>query len=191
MPIPPPDLRLVLRSLALTPPCRSLLVAACADGELCFRLAEFGLRVTGIERDETRVARARERSVEVSRPVSFQVANPERTSFADRHFDAVLCFDLYDWIVDEAERWRLVDELCRVAGRHVLLGYAAPFAAGALAERLQRRRAPPPIPGVRTWRTCTLASLQEKFDRYGFRLHRDRARLRFLHSRHLATFQRN
>lgn len=188
-PLPPDDMRLLLRALALPPPCRSLLVAPCKGGELCLSLAEFGLRITGVDRDDRLVAQARERAADAARPASFQVANPERMSFADRHFDAVLCLDLYAWVGDEAERWRLVDELCRVSGRYVLLGYAAPLALGALLARLAALRGRHPH-SVRTYRTSSLAGLREKFARHGFVLHADHARQRFVHPLHIATFRR-
>jgi 2-polyprenyl-3-methyl-5-hydroxy-6-metoxy-1,4-benzoquinol methylase len=188
-PIDPTLLRLLLRALALPPPCRALLVAPCRSGDLCLQLAEFGFRVTGVDRDERVVAGARERAAEAGREVSFQVANTERMSFADRHFDAVLCVDFIEWLSDETERWRLVDELCRVTSRYVLVSYAAPFALGAIGERLRRLGGPHP-PGTHTYRTCSLRSLRAKFSRHRFRLRTDLARLRGVHPLHLAVFQR-
>jgi 2-polyprenyl-3-methyl-5-hydroxy-6-metoxy-1,4-benzoquinol methylase len=181
--------RLLLRALALPPPCRSLLVAPCGRGDLCLRLSELGLFVTGVDRDERLVAAARERAAEAGRAATFQVANTERMSFADRHFDAVLCVDFIEWITDEAERWRLVDELCRVANRYVLVSYAAPFALGALGERLRRLGGEHPY-GARTYRTCSVRSLRAKFQRHGFRLRNDLARRRLVDPLHLAVFQR-
>src|SRR5262249_16797736 len=87
--LPPP--------LALPPPPRSLLVAPCGNGILCQKLSVLGLRVTGIDRDERVIASARERAAEAGRPVTLQVADTGRMSFADRHFDAVLCIDFIEW----------------------------------------------------------------------------------------------
>ena len=181
--------RLPLRALALPPPCRSLLVAPCGKGDLCLELAGLGLFVTGIDSDERLVAAAREYAAEAGRPVTFQVANAERMSFADRHFDAVLCMDFIEWITDEAERWRLVDELCRVASPYVQVSYAAPFALAAVGERLRRFGSEHPH-GARTYRTCSMQSLRAKFQRHGFRLRRDLARRRLVHPLHLGVFQR-
>jgi hypothetical protein len=188
--LPPEDTRLILRSLALPPPCRTLLVVSCGDDALCLRLAGHGLQVTGVDRDEKRVANARERAAEAGRTVSFQVANAERTSFADHHFDAVLCYALFEWVTEEAERRRLVEELCRVADRYVLLGYAAPLALGALAHRLRTLQAGRWGFGPRTYRTTRLPALRAMFARHGFRLLVNRPRQRFLHPRQLAVFQR-
>ena len=104
------------------------------------------------------------------------------------HWLTALCF-AGAYATADGERWRLVDELCRVADRYVLIDYAAPLALGALGARLRGLGARN-LHGARTYRTCSLASLREKFARHGFLLHADRARQPLVHPQHIASFRR-
>lgn len=180
----PEGIALLLSALQLPPPCHSLLVAPCREGQACLELVQHGYRVTGMDRNEALVALARERAAEKGRRIAYHVGSVENASMADRHFDAAICLGLYEMLDDEGLRERVVAELCRIASRYVLLSYATPFALAGITSPYRAGM------GTALARRTSLRSLRAKFASRGFRLRADLPRRRLLHPLHLAVFQR-
>jgi hypothetical protein len=106
--------------------------------------------------------------------------------YPDRAFDALICFRVFHHLPDARTRQAAVSELCRVAAGHVLLSYISP---DSFSSRLASLRAA--LGGKAPGRHATaLGELQGYFDRCGFRLVRDLARSRLLHSLHLSVWER-
>ena len=98
-------------------PLRALDVGT-GTGSLPVKLAQRmpGLRVVGVDRSRGMLsqARARARAADLSRRVSFKLANGRRLPFADGSFDLVVCNSVLHHIPDPAP---VLDEISRVLRR--------------------------------------------------------------------------
>jgi predicted RNA methylase len=167
--------------------CGKVLVAPSGTGELSLRMSRQGFTVTGVDRNEQSVAAARALAAQLPlpRPV-YQMGDVESMSFADRHFDAIVCFGLFGLLPDTAAGRQIIDELCRVANRLVLLSYLSPLSLAGL--RIAARTVSGRHDGSRF--ATPLASLRNFFAAAGFVFKRDFAHAPYRSGSHLAVFQR-
>jgi hypothetical protein len=167
--------------------CDKVLVAPSGTGELSLLMSRQGFAVTGVEHDEQSVAIARALAAQSSLPrTTYQIGNVESMSFADRHFDATLCFGLFDMLADTGSGRQVIGELCRVANRLVLLSYLSPLSLEGL--RIAARSVSGRHAGSRF--ATPLASLRDFFATSGFIFKRDFAHAPYRSGIHLAVFQR-
>ncbi|MDX1488223.1 MAG: class I SAM-dependent methyltransferase, partial [Acidiferrobacterales bacterium] len=129
---------------------------------------------------------SREQATKAGVTARFEQADIQQMPFADRQFDVVLCFRLYHHFPQDHLRLRVIRELCRLSRRYVLMSYLDPYAYTSLRRRILRGL------GIKTSRqhATSLKSIRERFDRHHFRLLADIPRRRFLHTLHLAVFER-
>jgi 2-polyprenyl-3-methyl-5-hydroxy-6-metoxy-1,4-benzoquinol methylase len=180
------ELKLVEHAFRIIPK-GTVLDAPCGGGRVSMLLEEHGYQVTAGDLSESMVQIANEKLTAANLKARAQREDLERMSFPDRHFDAVICFRLFHHFPNAEIRQRVIDELCRVSRGHVALSYFSP----ASYTSLQRR-----------WRAATggritdkhatpLNEIRKYFAKAGFRLVKDFAQLRFIHTLHLAVFRRD
>ncbi len=75
---------------------------------------------------------------------------PPSLDFADREFEAVLCYRAYHLCLEAVVRRRIVSELCRVAEKYVAISYVSPGAIYCFKRRLWGYTAkhPSPLPEI-------------------------------------------
>ncbi len=180
------ELRMIRRALPLLSHCKTFLDAPCGAGRATILLARAGYDVTAIDLGEGALAVSREQAVEAGVTARFEQAEIQQMPFADRQFDAVLCFRLYHHFPQDHLRMRVIKELCRVSRRYVLMSYLNPYAYTSLRRRLAHGL------GIKTSRqhATSLQSIREKFAHHHFHLGADIPRRRFVHTLHLAVFER-
>lgn len=180
------ELRMIRRALPMLSNCKTFLDAPCGAGRATILLAREGYDVTAIDLGEGALAVSREQAVKAGITARFEQADILQMPFADRQFDAVLCFRLYHHFPQDRLRVEVIKELCRVSRRYVLMSYLDPYAYTSLRRRISREL------GIKTSRqhATSLKSIRERFDRHHFRLVADIPRRRFVHTLHLAVFER-
>ncbi|MCI0546006.1 MAG: class I SAM-dependent methyltransferase [Candidatus Rokubacteria bacterium] len=175
------EMRLLARAFAPLMPGHVLDVP-CGGGRMAAWLAGRGHRVTAADLSPAMrdIARDRLRGLDIA----VDAEDAEALSYPDGEFDAVLCFRLFHHFPTPEIRARVVDELCRVSRRHVVLSYFSPWSGTALKRRLRHLLRGRPPAKFHT----SLAEVQSYFERAGFVLMADHAQLRGIHSLHLAVF---
>ncbi|MCB5285980.1 class I SAM-dependent methyltransferase [Desulfuromonas thiophila] len=180
------EMALLDRGLRHLRQVRSVLDAPCGVGRACLLLEQRGFEVTGVDLGEGALQAAREAVQAAGASALIERADLERLPYNAGQFDACLCFRFIHHLPTAALRQRIIAELCRVAGRYVLISYLSPLSVTSLRRRLGQ-----------TWRKrpqvqhCTrLTELRQHFAAAGFDFEADLAQLPLLHSLHLAIFRR-
>lgn len=179
------EMALVERAFVLVPKGRVLDVP-CGCGRVGLLLAQQGHQVTCADLSPAMRAMAAQAVEQARLAVPVEAADVERLPFADRGFDTLVSFRLFHHFPNREVRERAVRELCRVAGRHVVLSYLTPFSFTVLRRWLQAK-----LGGRRSHKHATsLSEVRGYFEGCGFRLTKDFAQQRFIHTLHLAVFER-
>ena len=114
---------------------RDILDVGTGTGRAALYLARAGARVTAVDASEAMLEVARARANAENTAVHFQVGDAHALDFTDKSFDVVVCLR----VLMHTPRWRTcVAELCRVAGRLVVVDYPAALSF-ALLESAARR----------------------------------------------------
>lgn len=178
------EMRLIDRAFRLVPKTHSVLDAPCGTGRLALHLTEVGYRVTAADLSDAMLVVTRETLA--GRGVAVEKQDVERFTYADRQFDTVVCFRLFHHFPTAEIRQRVVRELCRVAGRSVVLSYFAP-SLGMLKRKLREAKG-----GKLSKKYITsLDEVRGYFAAVGFRLVKDFAQLPVVHALHVAVFERS
>lgn len=114
-----------------------MLDAPCGVGRASIWLAGQGIAVTGIDLGDAALQLAGTLAAEANVQVAFERQDIFALPYADKTFDATLCFRLLHHFESPALRSRLVDELCRVSGKYVLISRISPVSVTSLRRRLR------------------------------------------------------
>lgn len=179
------ELRLVERAFRLIPSGK-VLDAPCGGGRVSVLLSELGHELTAADSSESMLAIARENFAREGLNIPVMAEDVEKLSYPDQRFDTVICFRLFHHFPEPAIRQKVVKELSRVARRFVALSYFSPYSVTSLQRRwrtirtgrLPRKRATP------------LSEVEQYFQAAGFRLVKNFAQLPYVHTLHLAIFER-
>ena len=180
------EMRLIDRAFKFVPPGASVLDAPCGGGRVALHLARHGYKVSAADLSDAMIAIAKETMSQnqVNCPVEKQ--DVENLTYADRSFDAIVCFRLFHHFPDAAIRERVIKELCRVAGRFVVLSYFSPLSVTSVKRSIGKA-----LGGKRPQKHATsLREIAGYFGQSGFRLVKNFARVPILHTLHLAVFER-
>jgi len=184
------DVALVERALRLVPRDESLLDLPCGAGRMTAALARLGFaRLIAADVSPAMVELARARLGSEGIAARLVLADAEHLPFTDGEFDNVLCFRLFHHFPTEALREQVARELCRVVRRRVIVSYLDARSFTSRKRQIERalKRGPPRPPSKFTQTPAEIAAL---FERAGFRLVADLARLPLWHSLRLLVAQR-
>lgn len=180
------EMALIDRVFRHVPRNHRVLDVPCGAGRVAVHLARMGYRVTAADYSPAMVEIARRTLHENSLDCPVEQQDVEALTFADGQFDTIICFRLFHHFPDAEIRQKTVSELCRVARTHVALSYFSPYAWSSMRTRLRIASG-----GRGSEKFATpLSEVEQYFRRWGFVLLRDFARRRFLHTLHVALFQR-
>ena len=181
------ELRLIDRAFAAIPRQQRVLDIPCGGGRVMMHLASQGYPVSGADISEGMLKVARAQAAQLGRDCRIDAQDVEHLTYPDRHFDTIICFRLFHHFPTAEIRRRAVSELCRVAASNVVLSYFNPHSLSAFYFNLRRGNSRPNrAPKYAT----SLAELTGYFRVAGFRLRQDFAQLRYIHSLHLAAWER-
>jgi ubiquinone/menaquinone biosynthesis C-methylase UbiE len=145
---------------------RSILDVGTGTGRGAFLLASAGARVTGIDASEQMLAIAKQRAIDASIPVSFEVGDAHDIQFGDRSYDLAVSLR----VLMHTPRWRqCVGELCRVASHGVIVDYPSAVST-ALAQSIIRKLLHPLGLSSEPYRVFTDGQIRHEFERHGFRI---------------------
>lgn len=154
----------VLLELAGDARGRSVLDVGTGTGRAALLLAEAGARVSGVDASEEMLAVARERAAKQHLAVTFALGDAHALEFADESFDLVVSLRV---LMHTPEWRRCLAELCRVAGRRVIVDYPSASSMAALESATRRithalgRRTEP-------YRVFTSGAIAREFRSHGF-----------------------
>jgi cyclopropane fatty-acyl-phospholipid synthase-like methyltransferase len=179
------EMELVGRAFKLIPRGR-VLDAPCGGGRVSLLLAKRGYQMTSADLSDSMIRIARESMRDAGLDIPVEQQDVERLTYGDRSFDAVVCFRLFHHFPNAEIRQRAVRELCRVADRFVAVSYFSPYSFTSVQRRLRALRG-----GRKSHKhQTTLNEVKGYFDQAGFRLVKNFARCQFIHTLHMAVFER-
>jgi len=150
-------------------------------------LAGKGYQATGADLSEPMLAIARENVQKAGLGIAIEQQDVESLSYANRSFDAVVCFRLFHHFPTREIRERVVRELCRVAGRFVVLSFFSPYSITSTKRRLRAALGL----GLLRHHQTPLREVRGYFENAGFNLVKNFAQFPVLHTLHLAVFERS
>jgi ubiquinone/menaquinone biosynthesis C-methylase UbiE len=144
----------------------SVLDVGTGTGRAARLLARRGARVTALDASSEMLAAARQRAAADGLSISFVVGDAHALDFGDRSFDVVVSLR----VLMHTPRWRTcIAELCRVAGRLVVLDYPSACSVAAV-ESLARRGAHAARIDTEAYRVFRDGTIAEALSVSGFRV---------------------
>jgi len=180
------EMQLVDRALLCVPREHHVLDVPCGYGRVMAHLFAQGYRVSGADLSEAMLELARANLGPLGWSGRLERQDLQALGYPERAFDTLICFRVFHHFPDAATRQAVVSELCRVAGRFVLLSY---FSPDSFSSRLERWRIRLGLKQPNRYPT-PLAELEGYFGRAGYRHVGDFARRPFVHSLHLSVWER-
>jgi len=114
---------------------RSIVDVGTGTGRAAILMARGGARVTAVDASEQMLEVARKRAADQQLKIRFLQRDAHALEFADREFDVAICLRVLMHTPD----WQAcLRELCRVAGRLVIVDYPAAVSV-ALVESISRK----------------------------------------------------
>ncbi len=145
---------------------QAMLDVGTGTGRAALVFARHGARVTGVDTSEPMLAVARQRAAQAGADVRFLPGDVHELPFPARSFDVAVSLR----VLMHTPRWRRsLSELCRVAGRAVIVDYPSARSV-ALFQSLGRKALH--TLGARTepYRVFTDAEIAQAFASHGFRI---------------------
>lgn len=180
------EMRMVDRAFALIPKTHHVLDVPCGGGRITIHLAQQGYTVSAADLSESMISITRENIAKENLNCTVERQNIEKLTLADRAVDSIISFRLFHHFPTPDIRQRAVRELCRVARKYVALSYFSPLSVTSVKRRMREARG-----GRKSEKFSTpLFEVESYFEKAGFRLVKDFARMPFIHTMHLALFER-
>ena len=180
------EMDLVERVFPELPNGAPVLDAPCGAGRMSVWMARQGWRVSALDLGGPAVAHTRKSIRELGFEADVREGNLFELPWADGEFRAVLCFRVLHHFAEHSVRRRLMAELARVSGEHLLVSYLSPWSATGIKRRIKAL-----LSGKRHRQNHTsLHQLRVDLREHGFELIRDQPQRRFFHSPPLARFLR-
>lgn len=180
------EMQLIEAAFETLGPITTVLDAPCGVGRASIWLAQQGYEVTGVDLGEAALKVAREQVERAGVQATIEAQNVFELSYTDRSFDAVLCFRLLHHFADPGQRRELIQEMCRVADRYVIMSYHSTKSISAVRRRIRHRLYGKEIKQY----PASRQEMIHAFAASGFRLHHHSDWSAILHSLQLAVFVR-
>jgi len=132
------EMAMLAKAFAKTKDIQTVLDAPCGVGRASIWLAQQGHQVTGIDLGKAALTLAGELAQKAGVSAQFESQDIFALTYADKAFDATLCFRLLHHFESEALQARLIAEICRVSGRYVVMSRISPTSFTSLRRRIRR-----------------------------------------------------
>lgn len=180
------EMRMIDRAFELIPKKHLVLDLPCGGGRIAEHLIQQGYAVGAADLSPAMLDIARKNLQGKPLLLFVQQEDIEHLTFAKRSFDAIICFRLFHHFPTSATRARAAAELCRVAREFVVISYFSPVSWTSLKRTFQKRLSHKAVKKFAT----SLAEVRSHFEPQGFRLVKDVAQCRLIHTMHLALFRK-
>jgi ubiquinone/menaquinone biosynthesis C-methylase UbiE len=145
---------------------QTLLDVGTGTGRAALLFAQRGARVTGVDASAAMLAMARQRAMQEGVQIGFLPGDAHALGFASRSFDVVISLR----VLMHAARWKdCVAELCRVAGRAVVVDYPSARSV-ALCQSLGRKVLHSVGASTEPYRVLADGPVERAFNDNGFRI---------------------
>lgn len=180
------EMAMLAKAFAMTKDIDKVLDAPCGVGRASIWLAQQGHTVTGIDLGTAALALAAELASTAEVNVQFESQDIFALTYADRAFDATLCFRLLHHFESQALQERLIAEICRVSDRYVVMSRISPTSFTSLRRRVRQVFSGKAIKQY----PVSAAQLDAEFLKQGFAPVGKVGRSEFLHSLQLHVYMR-
>jgi SAM-dependent methyltransferase len=141
------EIRSIGRALSRVPSGSAVLTIPCGSGCWFELLMQRGFRVTCADSSQSALEGASRRWKKIAEHAKSNAPEPSfllieslRTSFPDRHFDAVVCTGVFDCLDTSERRIEALKQLRRISRGPVVVSFCNAFALGALPLNVARRK---------------------------------------------------
>jgi len=180
------EMRLVKKAFAEIPKAHHVLDMPCGGGFVTLHLARKGYWMSAADLSEPMLEVARNYFADNKLECALEQQDVRRLTYADKTFDTVFCFRYFSHLPTPLARQRVVSEMCRVAKKYVVISYMSAASVTNVKRRLQVA-----MGGKKPSKYATsLAEIKGYFEHAGFELVKDFARAPFVHTLHVAVFER-
>ena len=131
------EMQMIAAAMALTKGIRTVLDAPCGVGRATIWMAQQGFQVTGIDLGAAALALAARLLEDLGLQATLASHDIFALPYADKAFDAALCFRLLHHFESPELRTRLIREVCRVSGKYVLMSRISPLSVTSLRRRVR------------------------------------------------------
>lgn len=131
------EMQMIAQAMGMTKGVRTVLDAPCGVGRATIWMAQQGFQVTGIDLGEAALALAARLLEDEGLQASLASHDIFALPYADKAFDATLCFRLLHHFESPELRTRLIREVCRVSGKYVLMSRISPLSVTSLRRRVR------------------------------------------------------
>lgn len=181
------EMALVKKAFGIVPPGCRVLDIPCGTGRATILLQQLGYDCTGADIGDGAIEVAKQQVRIAGLESLIEKKDLEAIDYPDGAFDTALCFRLFHHLPTDEVRDKVVSELCRVAKSHVVISYFSPASLTSIKRSLRAT-----FTGTQSRQHATsLEDVEGFFTQQGFSLVKNFARLPFIHTLHLAVFERN
>jgi len=180
------EMNLISEGLKYTNNVTTFLDAPCGTGRATILLSKMGYKTTGVDLGQSALEVTKQKIKEADVTATVEAADIEDMPYLDKSFDAILCFRLYHHFPNDHIRRKVIQELCRVADKYVVISYMSPYSFTSVKRKLKHIF----FNKQSIQHATSLASIEGYFEQEGFQLVKNIPRKRWVHTLHLAVFKR-
>lgn len=180
------EMAMIEEAMGYTQGITRMLDAPCGVGRASIWLARQGIEVTGIDLGDAALGLAATLAAEAGVRAVFERQDIFALPYADKAFDATLCFRLLHHFESPALRSRLIDELCRVSDRYVLISRISPISVTSMRRRMRLWWSGKPVKQY----PVSAQELHGELARNGFEPVAQTGRIALFHSLQLQVYRR-
>ncbi|MEK7486626.1 MAG: class I SAM-dependent methyltransferase [Planctomycetota bacterium] len=177
--------KLVSRVLSFLPKEHRILDLPCGSGRFTSFFTHNGYHVTSADASEEMLNLTRSNISKESFQIPIEKQNIFHTSYSNQQFDTVFCFRLLHHFSNPCLQFSLINELSRISSKYIVISYFSPWSFTSVKRSIDK------FFGKKVRKhAIRLSTLQEYFASSEFHLIKDFAQFSYLHTLHLAIFER-
>jgi len=180
------EMNLVRRAFSSLDGVETVLDAPCGIGRVSLMLDRYGYTVTGVDAGHGALIKANEEMEKHKASCIFLNDDVRHMTFQDASFDAIVCFRFFHHLMSVGAKQHVVEELCRVSNKYVLISYFSPWSITSIKRKAKAHY----LNQCSVQRTTSLSELRGYFERCNFELIKDMVQFPFLKTLHLAIFKK-
>lgn len=117
----------------------TVLDAPCGVGRMTGLLQSMGFVARGCDLGKAAIDLAREKAAKNNVNIEFDIADLQNLPYQDNQFDATLCFRFFHHLSDKNMQAKVIEELCRVSDRHVLISIFSPYSYTSIKREIRQK----------------------------------------------------
>ncbi len=180
------EMAMIKKALSTLEQVNTALDIPCGVGRASILLNQEGLNVTAIDAGAGAIFLAKKEFAAIKADISISEGDIRNIPYPAQSFDIVLCFRFFHHLQTEDARRHIINELCKVSSKYVLLSYFSPYSFTSIRRYLKSSISK--IPSSQN--ATSLSEVKHYFEANNFKFKVDYAQMPFLHTLHLAVFSK-